>query len=60
MLGTCPSKEVVNTAQLCFHQISEENYFHAFSFLPGTMVEKSINKDFCLTLFRYADRSVVL
>lgn len=46
MLGTCPFKEAVNIAQLCFHQISKENYFHAFSFLTGTMVEKSVNKDF--------------
>lgn len=51
MLDTCPSKEVVNMAQLCFHQISKENYFHVFSFLPGTMVEKSINKDFSVWLF---------
>jgi len=46
MLGTSPSEELVNMAQLCFHQISKENCVPAFSLLPGTMVEKSINKDF--------------
>ena len=51
MLGTSPSEELVNMAQLCFHQISKENCVPAFSLLPGTMVEKSINKDFSVWLF---------
>lgn len=60
MLGTCLSKEVVNIAQLCFHQVSTKNYFHAFSFLPGTIVEKSIHKDFSVWLFSGMLTSLVL